>query len=127
MDQDWQPVILSKKTTKPKTSSSGLQTGGQKETKFDAAKNRQTTQALSTAKLDVDEIGVIPKATPEMAKQIQRLRMAHTPKLTQVELDRLCNFPSGTVALYEKCDAIVKQDQLNKMSKHLGEQIRKTG
>ena len=57
-----------------------------------------------------------------LAVQIQQARMAK--KLTQSDVDKLCNFPVNTTKCYENKTIVVAREQLTLLSNALGVQFK---
>ena len=120
--QDWTPVVL----TKPKSVEQQLRDGTATKIikdKQGAAKNTQVTSDISAKKLEENEIGHHQTPSRTLAIQIQQARTAK--KITQEQLNIACNFPKGTVTLYENGKAIINSSELQTMSKHLGVTLKK--
>lgn len=120
--QDWTPVVL----TKPKSVEQQLRDGTATKIikdKQGAAKNTQVTSDISAKKLEENEIGHHQTPSRTLAIQIQQARTAK--KITQEQLNTACNFPKGTVTLYENGKAIINSSELQTMSKHLGVTLKK--
>lgn len=128
--QDWKQVVITGKSTK--TLAQKISEGTVKRdivSKKDGGKNSQSMAATDVKILDTDDI-VVPQITNRaVGEQIRDSRTSETnkqgKKLTQTQLDALCNFPSGTVQKYENNTAIYRQQEVDKMSKVLGVVIRK--
>lgn len=78
---------------------------------------------------DTDDI-VVPEVTSRaVGHQIRDARTSESnkqnKKLTQSELDKLCNLPTGTIQKYENNTAIYNQNEIDKISRALGVVIKK--
>lgn len=74
-------------------------------------------------KIEDVEIAELPRPSREMAQKIQQARLEK--KLTQKDVDRMCNFAPNTVSKYENCSCVIKQNELNILSRVLGISIRR--
>lgn len=122
--QDWATVNIGKSTKTPL--SQQIRNGTVKRDiveKQGAAKNTQSSAEINARKLEENEIGHHPTPSHSLAIQIQQARTAK--KMTQDQLNTACNFPKGTVSLYENGKAIVNNTQLQTMSKQLGVTLKK--
>lgn len=129
-DQDWKPVVISKKTAPSKMSQKQLleqiKSGTVKKEiieKQNGSKNTQHTSDIDPRTLEANEIGHHKTPSISLSTQIQQARIAK--QLTQTQLNVLCNFPKGTVNSYESGKAIINSLELQTMSKHLGVTLKK--
>lgn len=126
--QDWKSVTITGLQSK-KTLAEQIRTGEVKRdivAKENGGKNSHVAKPVVP---DVDEIVVPPVTTRAVGDQIRDARNSETnkqnKKLTQRELDRLCNFSPGTVQTYENNTAIYSQQNIDRISKVLGVTIKK--
>lgn len=122
--QDWQEVKIGKK----KSIDQMVREGTLKKEiveKQGAAKNSQITTGadISARKMEEEEIGHHQTPSHNLSLQIQQARSSK--KMTQTQLDALCNFPKGTVSSYERGTAIINSNHLQTMSRHLGVILKK--
>eukprot|EP01115_Flamella_aegyptia_P001757 TRINITY_DN1293_c0_g1_i2.p1 TRINITY_DN1293_c0_g1~~TRINITY_DN1293_c0_g1_i2.p1 ORF type:complete len:133 (+),score=51.64 TRINITY_DN1293_c0_g1_i2:114-512(+) len=127
--QDWEDVVIRKKAApKPKSNDEALrmaaQSGQQVDTakKFNAGKNVQKQQAVSTKKLENDEELTIPKVSHSLALRIQQARLAAS--LTQKELATKINEKPSVINDYENGKAIPNQQIISKLERALGVKLR---
>lgn len=120
--QDWNTTTISKPKSLQDQIRAGTATRVIKE-KQGAAKNTQNSIDVNARKLEQEEIGHLPTPSHALSIQIQQARTAK--KLTQDQLNTLCNFPKGTVGTYENGKAIINSQHLQTMSKHLGVILKK--
>ena len=130
IEQQWETVTIGKKVSTSQLSQQQLlkqiQAGNVKKQiveKQHAAKNTQHISDIDARKLETNEIGHHQTPSHNLSTQIQQARNAKN--LTQTQLNLLCNFPKGTVNTYESGKAIINQNELNIMSKHLGVTLKK--
>lgn len=124
--QDWTSVVINK-SKGPVQKDIVEKTG--------AAKNSQPSTSQDAKVLanlaNTDEIVVPLTASKAVGSQIRDARMSEgnkqKKKLSQNDLDKLCGFPAKTVQKYENNTAIYNQQEVDKMSKILGMQIKKHG
>lgn len=119
--QDWNNVVIGKKSIQTQLKEGTLK----KEIveKKGAAKNSQNLQPDNLRKIEKEEIGHLQTPSHSLSTQIQQARAAK--KLTQDQLNNLCNFPKGTVASYEKGTIVTNPQHLQTMSRHLGIVLKK--
>jgi len=117
--QDFEPVIIKKTPTKQEQIKSGNFTVEQK---FQAGKNSQSRQSINMRKIDNEEIK-LPTVPHEMKLAIQAARNAK--KWTQEELAKNSQLPKEIIRDYENGKAVVKQDELSKINRALGLNLRK--
>jgi putative transcription factor len=117
-DQDWETRVI-KKTSQKKTTDEKLKSGEMKKiTRKGLNKNSETISSKSDNDFDPENITKPVTSTLELKLAIQQART--TKKWTQFDLDKACNFPSGTTRDYENGSAVIKPDQLNKLNRALG-------
>lgn len=121
-DQDWAPVNVGKGSTITKQIQQGKLTKEIVEKK-DGGKNNQLTSDLDPRTIENQEVGRLPTPNIELSTHIQQARMSK--KLTQVQLNNMCNFPKGTIGKYENCSAVINSTELQAMSKVLGILLKK--
>jgi ribosome-binding protein aMBF1 (putative translation factor) len=121
--QDWNTTVLTKKLSTNDKIIKGILKKDIVEKK-DACKNKQNiTNDIDPKKLEENEIGTLPTPGMNLCKQISTARV--DKKISQKDLDKKCNFVSGTVQKYENGTAIYHQHEIDKMSKMLGVTLKK--
>mmetsp|Transcript_13689 Transcript_13689/g.23486 ORF Transcript_13689/g.23486 Transcript_13689/m.23486 type:complete len:143 (+) Transcript_13689:108-536(+) len=131
MDQDWTPVVLTKKKptgSKPvsdeKAVTAARRDGNEVETmkKFNAGANKKSATTLNTAKLDAETDDLsLPKVSKSMADSIRDGRMAK--KLTQKQLAQAINEQQSVIADYESGKGLPNGQVISKIEKALGIKI----
>uniref|UniRef100_A0A7S0V6A5 HTH cro/C1-type domain-containing protein n=1 Tax=Polytomella parva TaxID=51329 RepID=A0A7S0V6A5_9CHLO len=133
--QDWEPVILRKKTPTgaqakdPNAVNAARRAGAQVDTiqKFNAGKNKpaqQTVTGQPAYKLDQEtETFVHQKVSSDLKNQIVQARTAK--KMTQVQLAQAVNEKPQIIQEYESGKAIPNPQILSKLSRVLGVTLRK--
>lgn len=110
-DQDWKPVVWTKKApsnAKQVKGRPGFTTTAQK---------RGTANGQRLAKIDRTEIGSLTKVNAKLAKTIKQAR--EQKKLNQKDFATSANLPLQVVAAYESKKAQPKQNELLKMQRVL--------
>ena len=111
--QDWDPMILNKKT-KPDKSKDG---GSSNTVKY-------SDEAHRLRKIENnDEVQPIAKVSHNLKLEIQKARTAK--KLSQKQLANLINQQESVVKDYESGKAIPDNNVINKLSKALGVKLKK--
>lgn len=110
--QDLKPIVFKKTEKKPTDIVNKYQSG----------KNIQNKSDVDLRKIDNEQIK-LATATLEMRKCIQEARKKNN--ITQEELARRCNLPKDVIRDYENGKAIVKQNELSKINKVLGINLKK--
>lgn len=119
-DQDWEQRVL-KKDNRVKTTEEKLKTGEMvKVVRQGINKNSKSTSGSSKSDNDFDPENISKPVTSTLELKLAIQQARTTKKWTQSDLDKLCNFPSGTIRDYENGTAVIKADQLNKLNKAFG-------
>jgi len=118
--QDWKPVVFKK--TKPLNEQEASRRGLITAQKKDVSNKSSNGDNKLQRKVNETETDKLPRPTRNLAQQIQRARIDKS--ITQKNLDKMCNFKPHTVAGYENCTCVVKQNELNSLSKALGLTLR---
>jgi len=129
MDQDWEQVVIKKKTPKPQNNDQALrmarQDGAAVETvkKYNAGKNSTTKPTANAKKLD-DETEELAHETVShtVALRIQQARLAK--KMTQKELATKINEKATVINDYEAGRAIPNNQILAKLERALDTKLR---
>ncbi|KAL0714861.1 hypothetical protein Bca4012_021840 [Brassica carinata] len=133
MTQDWEPVVIRKKTPNSaakrdeKTVNAARRSGADIETvrKFNAATNKaaSSSTSLNTKRLDDDTENLAHERVPtELKKAIMQAR--GEKKLTQSQLAQLINEKPQVIQEYESGKAIPNQQILIKLERALGAKLR---
>lgn len=113
---DIEPVILRRKPTKQEQ----IKNGDVQIVKKQTTNKQNVTQ--NAKKIENEEVQLV-KATHDMSIAIQAKRTEL--KITQKEANDRCQLPPNTLAKYENMTAIVNQNELTKINKGLGLQLKK--
>lgn len=113
-EQDWETRVI-KKDQSRQTDEEKIKSG--KMAKLSKANPNKPSTILSskiTNDFDPENISAPVKITMDLKLAIQQARNAKD--MTQTDLDKACNFPSGTTKDYENGKAVIKPLQLDKMN-----------
>ncbi len=116
--QDWTPVTIGKKK-KPTVSSSDqvvLKSG------HNNKQNKPTTSATKIEQKFDDDTFALPKVSHNLQVQLQQARQ--TKNWTQKQLAQASNITESIVKSYESGKAVPSQQDISKMSKALGVQLK---
>jgi ribosome-binding protein aMBF1 (putative translation factor) len=113
--QDWTPIILKKSLNKEDLIK---KLPHDIEKKYHGGENKVNDE-LNLRKLDSNEEVVKPPISNAiLSKQLQTARLSK--KLSQDELNKICNLPPNTIKNYELNKAIAKTSELSAIGKKLG-------
>jgi ribosome-binding protein aMBF1 (putative translation factor) len=112
MEQDWKPVVWTKKAPTKASQLKGRQ-GFQVTAQPKASANGQ-----KMAKIDRTEIGSLTRVNAQLAKAIVSGRTAK--KLNQKAFATACNLPLSVISGYESKKAQPKQHEIVKMQRVIG-------
>jgi ribosome-binding protein aMBF1 (putative translation factor) len=114
--QDWETRVLRRKETQEEKKKTGKITTVRR-----GQDNKQTNTVLNKSVLndfDPEKIIAPVTATHELKLALQKARQ--DKGMTQDTLNRMCNFPKGTITGYENGTATINADHLNKLNAILG-------
>ena len=119
-------IVLRRKLTTAEAARAGKTETLQK---VGAGKNNQGHyDPTKQRKLDVNDIPNIPKVTPAIAQTIRDARASKTmpdgKTMTQSDLAKQCHMQTSIIAGYETGNTVPTQDEINKINKALGTQIK---
>jgi ribosome-binding protein aMBF1 (putative translation factor) len=120
-DQDWTPVVITKRKTKSELLKSGERRILEKKPEA-GANHHSSITGYEVRNLESTEL-VAPIRSDTIALQIQQARQIKS--MSQADLNKACNLPLNTVRRYENGTAVIKQNELTAMSKVLGISIKK--
>lgn len=116
--QDWNTVVISKKSKKSNNSSSS-----NKDNKSNTYHGPQMSKIQRKALDNDGSPDRLPTIDRKISLNIQQARQAKN--LTRKQLANIINQPVTVIAEYEDGKAIPKADVINKLEKALGKQLRK--
>lgn len=119
IEQDYDQVVIKKKLTKKEEINKG---NYEVVAKYQSGKNNQNKSEIDMRKIDNEEIK-LPTATVDLRNTIQAARTKLG--LNQAELAQKCGLPKEIIRDYENGKAIVKQPELDKISRALGIPLKK--
>jgi ribosome-binding protein aMBF1 (putative translation factor) len=112
MDQDWKPVVWSKKAP-----TKANQVNGRSGYKV-ATQAKGSAEGQRMSKIARTEIGSLTKVSSSVSKAIISARIKK--KMTQKEFATACSLPLTTINGYESKKAQPKQSEIIKMQRVLG-------
>lgn len=118
--QDWTTVTIGKKSKQ-----SNNKVGEGNAVTFKTQLNKQNKQAVSATKIEQkfeDDTFQLPKVTHNLQVQLQQARQ--TKKMTQKQLALASNITESVVKSYESGKAVPSQQDLDRMSRALGIQLK---
>ena len=118
--QDWDTVVIGK-SEKQKKEDMKKKNQGKTEKKYDGGKNSQT--GGSETKFDEDGLPIKKTVNPNLRNEIIKARVAK--KWSQADLARNANIQTKAIQELEQ-GKMPNQGDLNKISRVLGQQFKKT-